>query len=83
MMKQDIPPHQIVAEYDALYRAAPTPITHPQLFDPLNPPPGYLYDAHYCCWYFAPRSGDSILDKAIVWTAFIVSVVMSIWVVFK
>jgi len=27
-----------------------TPATHPQLFDPLAPPPGWRYDAYYECW---------------------------------
>ena len=36
--------------YNARYRAAPTPYTHPELFDPLNPPAGYRYDPYYECW---------------------------------
>ena len=27
-----------------------TPQTHPWLFDPLAPPPGWRYDPYYECW---------------------------------
>lgn len=27
-----------------------TPLTHPWLFDPLNPPRGYRYDPYYEVW---------------------------------
>lgn len=45
---------QIVAEYNARYKAEPTPFTHPELFDPLNPPLGYEYDAWHAIWWKPP-----------------------------
>lgn len=36
--------------YHELYRPTPTPLTHPEMFDPLDPPPGYRYDHLYDWW---------------------------------
>ncbi len=30
--------------------ANPTPLTHPWLFDPCEPPQGWRYDPYYECW---------------------------------
>ena len=46
-----LPPERVREEYDRLYKPAITPFTHPQLFDPLNPPEGYAYDEWHCVWY--------------------------------
>lgn len=29
----------------------PTPLTHPELFDPLRPPQGWRYDPYYETWF--------------------------------
>ena len=36
--------------YRRLYQKSPTPLTHPEMFDPLDPPPGYRYDHLYDWW---------------------------------
>lgn len=43
---------KIQADYQARWLTAhpPTPAHHPQLFDPLDPPAGWRYDAYYECW---------------------------------
>lgn len=41
---------KIAEDYRARWQAAPTPSTHPALFDPLAPPQGWRYDPYYECW---------------------------------
>jgi len=41
---------RISSEYQRRYCPRPTPITHPEQFDPLNPPSGYRYDPYYEIW---------------------------------
>jgi hypothetical protein len=53
---------QVKAEYDALYRPAQTPITNPELYDPLNPPPGWEYDRWHACWYKNNVSSESLAE---------------------
>ena len=36
--------------YRELYCPEPNPISHPELYDPLNPPNGWAWDAYYECW---------------------------------
>jgi hypothetical protein len=31
-------------------RYTPSPLSHPDQFDPLNPPPGWVYDPFYETW---------------------------------
>lgn len=57
-----IPDNQIQAEYNALYRPEPTPITHPELYDPLRPPPGWAYDAWHAVWYKDGVSSESMSE---------------------
>jgi hypothetical protein len=45
---------QITREYQARYCSGPTPFTHPEQFDPLNPPLGYKYDPYYELWIKTP-----------------------------
>lgn len=40
----------IQEKYNQLYRASPTPFTHPENYDPFNPPDGWAYDPYYECW---------------------------------
>ncbi len=40
----------IVENYNKRYRPEITPYTHPENFDPLNPPSGWAYDPYYECW---------------------------------
>ena len=40
----------IQQNYNKLYRPEPTPFTHPQNFDPFNPPNGWAYDPYYEIW---------------------------------
>lgn len=40
----------IQEKYDQLYKAEPTPYTHPENYDPFNPPAGWAYDPYYECW---------------------------------
>jgi len=41
---------RITSEYQARHQPPQTPLTHPQLFDPLNPPTGWRYDPYYEIW---------------------------------
>jgi hypothetical protein len=41
---------EIADNYNKLYRPAMTPFTHPEKYDPLNPPKGWAYDPYYECW---------------------------------
>jgi hypothetical protein len=41
---------QIARDYEARWRPKTTPSTHPELFDPLDPPQGWRYDPYYECW---------------------------------
>lgn len=40
----------IAQQYKNRWNAAPTPVTHPHLFDPLEPPLGWRYDPYYETW---------------------------------
>lgn len=64
---------QIKQEYIAIYGPRePTPLTHPQLFDPLNPPVGYAYDEWHAFWYQIPS------EQAVKFELWFVK--MSLWV---
>jgi hypothetical protein len=41
---------RIIAEYQKRHCSGPTPFTHPEQFDPLDPPRGYRYDPYYELW---------------------------------
>ena len=41
---------KIAQDYEARWRPATTPVSNPELFDPLNPPQGWRYDPYYECW---------------------------------
>ena len=41
---------KIADDYNKRYKKPPNPLTHPELYDPLNPPAGYVYDPYYECW---------------------------------
>lgn len=42
--------NRIAQEYKDRYCAPTTPLTNPELYDPLNPPQGYAYDPYYEIW---------------------------------
>lgn len=37
-------------QYTIKHMPVKTPRTHPQDFDPINPPSGWRYDPYYECW---------------------------------
>lgn len=74
---------QIIAEYNAMYKPEKTPWSHPELFDPLNPPKGWEYDAWYAVWYQVPSDEQIKMDIFIVRAAFVLSLVVSCYVAFK
>jgi hypothetical protein len=41
---------QISGRYKERYQQHTTPLTHPWLFDPLNPPRDWRYDPYYELW---------------------------------
>lgn len=42
---------QLITEnYNKMYKPAKTPYTHPQNYDPLNPPKGWAFDPYYEIW---------------------------------
>lgn len=41
---------QIARDYAARWRPKTTPISNPELFDPLDPPQGWRYDPYYEIW---------------------------------
>lgn len=74
---------EIVREYYELYKKPReiTPLTNPELFDPLNPPEGWEYDAWHAIWWqptpesyefnmWVVRLGALILLCYFVWAAY-------------
>ena len=49
---------QIISEYNQRYKPTPNPGTHPELFDPFDPPPGWEYDAWHAIWWKPPTEGQ-------------------------
>lgn len=41
---------EIKDAYDKKYRPAVTPLTHPENYDPFDPPRGWSYDPYYEFW---------------------------------
>lgn len=41
---------EIKETYYKKYNPEPTPLTHPERYDPLNPPSGWAYDPYYELW---------------------------------
>lgn len=41
---------EIAKNYFEKFNPLPTPYTHPEKYDPLNPPTGWAYDPYYECW---------------------------------
>jgi hypothetical protein len=74
---------EILREYNAMYRPEPTPITHPELFDPLNPPAGWTYDAWNCIWFKTPTIEQYRAQLAVMWVGVIITVVWVLWMVFN
>ena len=70
---------EIREEYQQKYRPLPTPATHPELFDPMDPPPGWVYDAHYEFWYAVPGMDE---HASIVWitVASVAMIAASFWI---
>lgn len=75
---------EIVQEYDRLYRAPAkiTPWTNPELFDPLNPPPGWEYDAWHAIWW-QPTQGDYKLNLWTIRLAGVAVLVIMLWALAK
>ena len=74
---------QIVAEYDKMYKPQVTPWSNPELFDPLNPPEGWEYDAWHAVWYKLPTEFQVQMDLFIVKAAFALSLVISAIVTYR
>ena len=48
---RDAKVRQLIQEkYDRLYKPEPTPYTHPEKYDPFNPPDGWAWDPYYAFW---------------------------------
>lgn len=58
---------QILTEYNKRYKPNPTPLTHPELFDPFNPPEGWEYDAWHAIWWQPPTEGQYKAQLAFIW----------------
>ncbi len=41
---------KIKLQYKQRYMPTPDPLSHPERFDPLNPPKGWAYDPYYEIW---------------------------------
>ena len=41
----------IKKRYQKKWLSGPTPITHPELYNPCDPPKGWKYDAFYEVWF--------------------------------
>jgi hypothetical protein len=68
---------EIVKEYNAMYRPEPTPYSHPELFDPLNPPEGYAYDSWHAIWWKHPTESQA---RAQAWFVALCCVIMLAWI---
>lgn len=42
--------NHIQIQYRQRYCESVTPFTHPERYDPLDPPQGWRYDPYYECW---------------------------------
>lgn len=40
----------IAQDYKKKFTPIVTPLTHPEQYDPLNPPAGWMYDPYYELW---------------------------------
>lgn len=41
---------RIIQAYKEKYMPPITPLTNPELYDPMNPPEGWVYDPYYEIW---------------------------------
>ena len=41
---------RISENYKKKFTPVVTPFTHPEQYDPLHPPEGWMYDPYYECW---------------------------------
>jgi len=61
-LAQELLPPMTAEEHREAYRrrysVQPTPASHPHLYDPLDPPEGWVYDAAYEFWYKLPDEQD-------------------------
>ncbi len=73
---------EIVAEYNKMYKQA-TPWTNPELFDPMNPPEGWEYDAWHAIWWKPPTASEYNLDMWIVRASFVLSAIVIGCIAFK
>lgn len=48
--KDTITRDEITVTYNKRYKPKPDPLSHPERFDPLNPPAGWAYDPYYEIW---------------------------------
>jgi hypothetical protein len=72
---------EILDEYNELYGVKePTPFTHPQLFNPLNPPEGYAYDEWHAFWYKLPTESQYRFEMAVVKISLWVTLGLMLWV---
>lgn len=74
---------EIRAQYKEYYKPDPTPFTHPELFDPFNPPEGYLYDAWHAIWHKTPTETEYRFNVFLVWLGVAVVVGYVIWALAK
>jgi hypothetical protein len=74
---------QIVAEYKQMYHPEVTPWSNPELFDPLNPPTDWEYDAWHAVWYKKPTQSQVNMDVFIVWASFALSIMISAFVTYR
>ena len=74
---------QIVEEYNKMYKPEITPWTSPELFDPLNPPPGWEYDAWHAIWYQLPSHEYVKAEIMLIRASVIITGIVMLWMFFK
>lgn len=74
---------QIVAEYNKMYKPEVTPWTNPELFDPLNPPEGWEYDAWHCVWCQIPSEQFYKAEMLFLKASVLITGVVMLWMIFK
>lgn len=63
------------------HKVEKTPITHPELFDPLNPPKNWYYDEWHAFWYYMkPWEEMHHWERYQVWYWSLLCIVLSVFI---
>jgi hypothetical protein len=61
-------------------KTEPTPQTHPELFDPKNPPAGWSYDEWHAFWYEHPSERQIAVELSVMKISLWVTLGLMAWI---